>query len=388
MPQAAHQEGDKEVDAGPAEAPAVPAQRAIYIGAQRPPQRDVPPAPELRDALRFVGAAEVHRNVDVEHLAQADRHVRVAREVEKDLQGIADRRDPPRGHADLRHPEARVREEGEGVGDGGLLEQAHREQVDPRREVVRVEVPPALVLKLRDHLRVQHDRPRHQLRKEAHEQAVVPQLSDPLLSLVHRHQERQLLKREEADPQRQQDVLQREAASEHGVDVLHEEVVVFVVPDQPDVEQDAEHEKELSFPSRRLLHARREHIVHRDRRQDQRQVPHVIVAIKKQRRRNQEQPLYEAVLEFGQQVVAAHHHRQKREDKNVRRKNHTLSLMTSSPAPRGMMVVFLLFSEILVHRVFSHRRKKSPCVPPRSGGTQNLLFLPEILVIRILPHRR
>ena len=54
----------------------------------------MPAAPELAHGLRDVGEVEVLEELEAEHLAEPDRHVRVAREVEVDLQRVADDAEP------------------------------------------------------------------------------------------------------------------------------------------------------------------------------------------------------------------------------------------------------------------------------------------------------
>src|SRR3989475_10756912 len=53
-------------------------------------QRHVPACPEVDDAAGLVGRVEVQRETDAEHARQAQRHVRIAREVEVQLQRVAE----------------------------------------------------------------------------------------------------------------------------------------------------------------------------------------------------------------------------------------------------------------------------------------------------------
>ena len=48
----------------------------------------MPASPELSRTLGGVGIVEVPRIIEPHHLAQADGHVRIAREVEVDLEGV------------------------------------------------------------------------------------------------------------------------------------------------------------------------------------------------------------------------------------------------------------------------------------------------------------
>ena len=73
-------------------------------------QRDVPAPPEVGDALGAVGRVEVLQELEAEHAAQPDGHVRVAGEVEVDLEGVGQHAEPG-----VQRPRA-VGAEG-GVGD-------------------------------------------------------------------------------------------------------------------------------------------------------------------------------------------------------------------------------------------------------------------------------
>ena len=84
-----------EVQVGPPRARAVPAQRQVQVVPEPAGERDVPAPPELGDRPRDVRVVEVLQEVEAEHPCQADGHVRVAGEVEVDLQACS-RRCPAR----------------------------------------------------------------------------------------------------------------------------------------------------------------------------------------------------------------------------------------------------------------------------------------------------
>src|SRR6185295_5677183 len=62
--------------------PAIPSERDVHVLAQPAPERDVPPVPEIRHAVRRVGTIEVLGDARAEQSAEADRHVGPAREAE------------------------------------------------------------------------------------------------------------------------------------------------------------------------------------------------------------------------------------------------------------------------------------------------------------------
>ena len=73
---------------------AVAAERDVEVVAEPGRQRDVPAPPELGEALRDVRVVEVLEEAEPEHPAEPDRHVRVAGEVEVDLERVAERAEP------------------------------------------------------------------------------------------------------------------------------------------------------------------------------------------------------------------------------------------------------------------------------------------------------
>ena len=81
---------------------AVAAERDVEVVAEPGRQRHVPAAPELLHRVGDVGPAEVLREAEAEHPAEADRHVGVAGEVEVDLQRVADDRRARRAPASAR----------------------------------------------------------------------------------------------------------------------------------------------------------------------------------------------------------------------------------------------------------------------------------------------
>ena len=97
VPQAAQEKHSDEVETVAGFGNAVAAERNIKIVAKPARQRDVPAPPEIPDGLRGVGKIEIFDEREAEHFAQPDRHVRVAGEIEIDLQRVATDAEPRRG---------------------------------------------------------------------------------------------------------------------------------------------------------------------------------------------------------------------------------------------------------------------------------------------------
>ena len=124
----------------------------------------MPPAPELRHAQREVRAAEVFRQMEAKHPADADGHERVAPEVEIELERIRER-----GHPRQRRREALKADRGhiapeaaELVGEQDLERHAEHEQLQP---VDRLPQRHIACAELRLQLRIARDRAGDELRE-------------------------------------------------------------------------------------------------------------------------------------------------------------------------------------------------------------------------------
>lgn len=66
----------------------IAAEGDIDVIAKETTKRHMPTSPKFRGAFRRVGIIEVSRIIESHHLAETDCHVRIAREVEVDLEGV------------------------------------------------------------------------------------------------------------------------------------------------------------------------------------------------------------------------------------------------------------------------------------------------------------
>ena len=78
------------------------AQRDVDRGCEPAPQRDMPAPPEFGYARRAVRVVEVLRQTQTHHFPQADCHLRIAPEVEVELQSIVQKAQPDHRHRDAR----------------------------------------------------------------------------------------------------------------------------------------------------------------------------------------------------------------------------------------------------------------------------------------------
>src|SRR5947209_14817663 len=131
MPKAAQQEHRAEIDVCARVRPAIAAERNIEIIAKPGRQADVPAPPELGDRKLRIGNSEVAREAHADRDRKSDRHVRVAHEVEIDLQRVSADTEPRLGKAWL----YRLVENGFGdarglVGNQDFLRQPDDEDAD------------------------------------------------------------------------------------------------------------------------------------------------------------------------------------------------------------------------------------------------------------------
>src|SRR6187402_3060376 len=91
VPKATQEHGEDQVQVAAQASVAVSAQRYIEVVPKKTRQRHVPTTPEVADVARLVGRIEVQRQLNAEHARQADRHVRVAGEIEVQLQRVGQR---------------------------------------------------------------------------------------------------------------------------------------------------------------------------------------------------------------------------------------------------------------------------------------------------------
>ena len=142
------------------------AQGDVYIFPEPGGKRDVPPPPEVRDALGHIGVAEVLHEPEPQHPAQAAGHVGVAGEVEIDLKCIGDEAHPGPQYAGLPGGGRQLPpQDGHAVRQQHLFPQARHEQPHPPGEALQRQIG-AVQLFLNVH--VPDDGPRDELGEHGH----------------------------------------------------------------------------------------------------------------------------------------------------------------------------------------------------------------------------
>lgn len=224
---------------------AVAAERDVHVVAEEAAERHVPAAPKLRGRLRRVGVVEVARVLEAHHLAKADSHVRVAGEVEVNLEGVGGHAREAADKADLGRlaGQQRVGQHAGGVGEQHLLAQAHAEQPQALSEALQ---RGAAVIDLVLDVGVAHDGASHQLREHGDVHAEVQRVLLHLhLAAIDIHHVGDGLQGEERDADRQRQVqLGDELLADGAVDVLGQKALVLVEPEHEQVGRERRHEPE------------------------------------------------------------------------------------------------------------------------------------------------
>ncbi len=206
VPKAAEEKDDQQVRVGARRPDAISAERDVQIVAEPSRERDMPPPPELGERTRRIGTIEILGQPESEEPAQADRHVRIAREVEVDLKRITEKSEGGDGGPKLvrGQREDRVGGHAERVRHEQLLREADREAPNPLGGSLDVDDP---VGQLGDEVLVADDRSRDQLRKECDEERQADRIAlGGMLTPMHVDQIRDRLEREERDPDREMDI--------------------------------------------------------------------------------------------------------------------------------------------------------------------------------------
>lgn len=309
MPDADRHEGHerRHADAGRERRPALQAplggptvqgdrQGLEDIGDDEALQGHVPATPVIGDVGGPKRRMEVERQLDPQHPGQADGHVGVAGEVEIELEGEGDRRQPAAHEGESAALPA-FREHGvgvarQGVGDHGLLEEADGEDHQADHQVAPVDAREHAALKLGHHFLVVDDRPGDELGEEGREQREVQELHLLGFAAGAVDQIGDLLEGEERDRQRQHDPRQRTVGVEETEDVVGHEVRVLEPAQQGQVRDQAEDQPGLhpavSLGLPRALDAIADPVVEDDRAQQQRQVDRIPHRVEAQRRKRQQ----------------------------------------------------------------------------------------------------
>src|SRR5215211_5392760 len=214
VPQAAQEHCQHEVAVGPALPVTVSAERDVEVVAQPAGEGYVPAPPEVLQAECEIGPVEVLREDEAEEQRQPDRHVRVAGEVAVDLRGEAvDREQDLRARVGEGVVEDRIHDASRKlVCDDGLLDEAagYQEQARSGQNAPRV----ARHAQLGEQLVRPHDRSCDEVGEEGLQDRHVAERGRTGVAAIDVDDVGDRLEGEERDPDRQDDLQQRERRPE------------------------------------------------------------------------------------------------------------------------------------------------------------------------------
>ena len=228
------------------------AERDEEVVAQPAGQGHVPAAPEVGRVDRLVRRVEVLREPQADHDGDADGHVAVAREVEVELQRVAEGRGPAGEQPEVGVVREEVVHVGRHhVGDQHLLGEAHDEEEEAGADERPAE---ALLRPLQLHadVAVADDRPGEDVREQRDPGQVV---DHALGRLDHAAEDvdgvRDAGERVERDADRQQQLHRRQRPAgadqaEDAVERVDEEAAVLEVAEQRQVDRDGRRQEELA----------------------------------------------------------------------------------------------------------------------------------------------
>ena len=240
MPETCQQPDGHDVEDLPFQTLPVAAQGDVYVITEPEGQGHMPSSPEFGDAFCNIGVIEVFKKVEAEHLSHADRHIRVAGEIEVDLEGIADDACPGTDHAHPAVPQSTdcFKDCTGAVGKKHLLGKTRHEADHAFIEAVNGMIP---VFQLLCDITVADNRAGDQLREhgdigaEADGTSLrVGVMAEDIDRIGH------CLECIEADADRQADVQGMDEVNPQGIQVCGKEVEVLEEAKQGKVEDDTQ----------------------------------------------------------------------------------------------------------------------------------------------------
>lgn len=141
------------------------AERNVDIVPEPSRKRDMPVAPEVAKGLREIRTIEIDHQLDAEKLADANRAVRITREVAVDLERIKDHADKAGDRrVELRILKGEIHVKRQQVGDNHLFEKTVDDELDALQPLLVLKLPRSG--ELGQHLGSTPDRPCDDLREE------------------------------------------------------------------------------------------------------------------------------------------------------------------------------------------------------------------------------
>ena len=239
VPQSAEEHRDDEVHVLAALAFAVASERDVDVVANPCGERDVPTTPEVGDTRTAVRGVEV-----AQQQCDADGHVAVAAEIAIDLHGVAIYTEQilESGIEVGVVEDAVDKVERDIVADDGLLEQSDDDEVYTLGEHHACDAQ--RLADLWGEITRTDDRAGDELREERHVESILEQIGQRFqTAAIHVDGVAHALESEEADTYRQEDVPRLEVVAEHLGNHACEEIGVFKIAEQSEVNQKTERDE-------------------------------------------------------------------------------------------------------------------------------------------------
>ena len=251
VPETGEQPYDRDIAQLLGKAAAAAAERDVDIITKPAAHRDMPAPPEICDAVRDKRIVEVFREVEAQHAAEADRHVRITGKVEVDLESVSDRAKPGSEHRRRGLRGSSFPEKTDVVGEQDLFGEPADEAAGAFRKQIRRVIA---VLQLFGNRLIADDGAGDQLREERDVGSEVQQIflcfdftAVDVDCVAH------CLERIERDPDRQRQVRLREVCSEQAVQRSDQKITVFEDAEQAEVAAERDQQRDARLVPRRCL---------------------------------------------------------------------------------------------------------------------------------------
>ena len=134
----------------------------------------MPALPEFPNIKALIRRIKIHGNADIKHEANAGGHITVSREVEIQLEGIANGNEPRLcGIERVRGAKSGIYRNGKCIGNDDLFEQPPGKGKQTRGKGFASKVTVFRIGKLRNDFTVKNNRTGNQLREKSHKQGII-----------------------------------------------------------------------------------------------------------------------------------------------------------------------------------------------------------------------
>ena len=327
MPNATHEHHEEKVEVHATRRHAVTAQRDVQVIAEPAREGNVPALPEVRNANRAVRAVEVAREMEPEHKAKTNRHIRIGREVKVNLEHVGKRAPPAVDDARSIGRKNAVSDNAHLICKEDFFGKTKAEEQNTAHKVFeRMRAG----FKFFGYRIVTHNRARHKLREKCHVACECRKILDRRCRTApHVNRVTHGLERVERNTHRQKDRHNRERfTAEHGRKIVHDSHAEHVILEESkctEVYRNRRTERKISLE---LACVRRRdepprHVHHERTAEHKEHEPWFEPAVKNVAENGNEQ-VQERMLspELEENKVADQKRRQEIEKKNLGRENH------------------------------------------------------------------